>query len=125
MSSAFHIIGCTDRIGWRATRRVRRLTKYRTRRRLAAGLERALADAQAPNPAPGSALPVQRDSVIACRPELIELIERLRAARPVYAQGVELAAELLRNSDSPLYQPGGGLRAATDAALGALDGHLD
>ena len=122
--STVALIRRSQRVTWLDAWRARRLTKWRTRRRVAAGFERALADAEAPPPAFSAAIPIRRLSVIACRSELLELVERLRAPQPVYAQGVELGAELLKNANSPLYQAGGDLLAAVEAALEALDGHI-
>jgi propanediol dehydratase small subunit len=109
------------RFAWRA----RHLTKDRTRRRLATGLERAIDSAQLPPQSITAAVPVQREAVIACQTELLALAERLRAPEPVYAQGVALVAELLGTADSPLYQYGADLRGAVRAASAALDGRLD
>ena len=106
---------------WRA----RRLTKARTRRRLAAGLERVLADAARPPQSISAAVPPQREAVLACRAELLSLADRLRAPEPVYAQGVALVSELLGTADSPLYQFGADLSAALRAVASALDGNLD
>jgi propanediol dehydratase small subunit len=122
--STVALIRRSERLSWLDVWRARKLTKSRTRRRLAAGFERALADAEAPAPRLSAAIPVRRPSVAACRDELLELVERLRSPSPVYAQGVELGAELLKNAASPLYQPSGDLRAAIEAALEALDGHI-
>jgi hypothetical protein len=105
-------------------RGARRLTKARTRRRLAAGLDHAVEAAGRHSQAITAAVPVQRDAVLACRAELLALAERLRGPEPVYAQGVALVSELLGNADSPLYQGGGDLRGAVEAAAAALDGEL-
>ena len=114
-----------DHLGWRTIRRLRRLTSDRTRGRLAAGLERAVADAEAPRLRLSAAIPVQRRKVTGCRGELLELAERLRTPGPAYAQGIARAAGLLSDVDSPLYQSGGDLRAAVETALLALDGHVE
>jgi hypothetical protein len=105
-------------------RAARRLTKTRPRRRLAAGLERAVETAERPTRAITAAVPVQRLAVLACRADLLALAERLRGPEPVYAQGVALISELLGNADSPLYQAGGDLSAAIEAAASALEGDL-
>jgi hypothetical protein len=106
---------------WRA----RRLTKARTRRRLASGLERAVAAAESPTQSLSAAVPLRREAVLACRAELVSLAERLRAPEPVYAQGVALVSELLGTADSPLYQSGADLTAALRAAAAALEGDLE
>ena len=103
-------------------RRAKRLTKPRTRRRLAAALERAAGAGRRRSSPFTPALPVERAVVRACRAELLAIAERLRAPEPVYAQGVALVGELLRSSDSPLYQGRGDLRKAAWAAMAALDG---
>ena len=122
--STVALIRRSERLSWLDVWRARKLTNFRTRRRLAAGVERALADAQAPPALLRAAIPVRRGSVIACRSELLELVERLRGPGAVYAQGVELSAELLTNPESPLYQPSADLHIAVETALEALDGHL-
>ena len=109
----------------RAAWRLRKLTKDRTRRRVAAGLVRAVADANEPQPWISARIPVQRRKVIGSRDELLELAERLLAPGPVYAQGVALAVGLLSDGGSPLYQSGGDLHSAVEEALLALDGHLE
>lgn len=110
---------------WRFAWRARHLTNARTRRRLATGLERAVEAAARPRQAITAAVPLQRDAVLASRPELLALADRLRAPEPVYAQGVALVSELLGNADSPLYQSGADLRSAVAAATAALDGCLE
>jgi hypothetical protein len=125
MSQAIALLGGASRPGWRAAWRARQLTKDRTRRRLATGLTRAVADAESQRQAVGAAIPVRRQAVLNCRRELLELAERLCAPRPAYAQGVAMAAELLSDACSPLYQAGGDLRGAVGAALAALDGQLE
>jgi hypothetical protein len=108
------------RFAWHA----HRLTRDRTRRRLATGLERAVAAAQLPPESLTAAVPLQRRAVIDCRDELLALAERLRGPEPVYAQGVALVSELLRNADSPLYQSREELPAAIETAAAALEGDL-
>jgi hypothetical protein len=104
----------------RVVREARRLTKERTRVKLARGIERALHDATRPPGPITSAVPVIR-----ARPQLQALAARLRAPEPVYAQGVAAARALLVDADSPLYQHGLDLDAATEYALTALDGHVE
>src|SRR5205809_4690620 len=100
----------------RFARGARRLTKARTRCRLAAGLEHAVQAAGRPTRAITAAVPLHRTAVLACRGDLLALAERLRGPEPVYAQGVALISELLGNADSPLYQGGSDLRAALESA---------
>jgi hypothetical protein len=109
----------------RVVREARRLTKERTRVKLARGIERALHDATRPPGPITSAVPVRRLAVIRARPQLQALAARLRAPEPVYAQGVAAARALLVDADSPLYQHGLDLDAATEYALTALDGHVE
>jgi hypothetical protein len=125
VSSAFALLGESSHIGWRASRKARSLTKDRTRKRLARGLERAVADADSGRRAVGAAIPIQRRAVLACRVELLELAARLLAPQPVYAQGVEMTQRLLTNPLSPLYQTGGDLHTLVTDASAALDGHLE
>ncbi|HYZ27768.1 MAG TPA: hypothetical protein VE570_01835 [Thermoleophilaceae bacterium] len=107
----------------RFARRAKRLTKTRTRKKFASGVERAVAAADDRRRRVfTAAVPVRRQTVHACRAELLALATRLRAPEPVYAQGVALVSELLGNSGSPLYRDGGDLRKAVWAALAALDG---
>jgi hypothetical protein len=102
--------------------RARQLTTSRTRARIADALERALAAADEPPGPYSAAVPVKRDQVHAARWELVAVAERLRAPRPVWAQGVAAVSQLLANADSPLYQSGQDLREAAAAAIEMLDG---
>ena len=95
------------------------------RRELAAGLVRAVRQAERPSEAIGTAMPVQHAAVLGCRGRMLALAERREATEPVDPLGVTMVAELLEDSDSPLYQGGGDLRAAVNAARTALDGRLD
>jgi hypothetical protein len=112
----------SPKLGRIAAWRARRLTKARTRERLAVGLERTIADAEAPPHWLSSAIPVHRVAVLSLRSELQAIAERLRAPEPVYAQGVALAKDLLSDSGSPLYQVRADLRAAVGRIAAALDG---
>ncbi len=125
MTHAIALLGGPARLaGWRAALQLRKLTNARTRRRVASGLLRVIAEAESPRQSIGASLPVQTRAVVACREEMLELALRLRSARPVHAHGVSLAARLVTDAGSPLYQADGDLRAAVGAALLALDGHL-
>jgi hypothetical protein len=125
MTSAAALLRETTSVSRRAARQARRLTKDRTRSKLADAIERAVAAAAGPPRAISAALPVQRTAVAACRPELLELADRLRTPGPVYAHGVAAAFGLLRDAESPLYQSGGDLPAAVRDALAALHGHVE
>jgi hypothetical protein len=102
-----------------------RMVSQRARRRLAEGLERAVTRAEQRPGALTSAVPVSRQAARDARGALLDLGERLRAPRPVDADGVRLARELLLDGSGPLYVPRrpGELRAAARRALRALDGH--
>jgi hypothetical protein len=113
------------KVGRIAAWRARRLTTDRKRERLAAGLERTIAAAEAPPQSLSSAVPVRRSAVLASRWQLLALAQRLRAPAPVYAQGVALVAELLSNADSPPYQADGDLDDAVLTILAALDGNVE
>jgi hypothetical protein len=125
MSHAAALLGGPWTARVRTAWKLRRLTSDRTRRRLANGLTRLVADAQKPAPAISAAIPIRRAAVMAVSPELLELATRLRAPGPAYAQGVSLASELLTDGNSPLYQTGRDLRGAVEKALAALDGHIE
>ncbi len=108
---------------WRATREAH-MTSERARRRLAQSIERAVARAAGPPPFRTAVVPVAREAAGEARGALLDLAERLRAPRPVVADGVRLARALLVDGDGPLYVPQepGELRAAALRALDALDG---
>jgi hypothetical protein len=103
-------------------RRARRLVAPRARCRLAAGLARLLAAADAPRPVYSAAVPPHRGEVRAARPDLEALIDRLRDERPVTARGVALVSLLLADGASPAYAPArpGALREWVATALRAL-----
>ena len=91
------------------------------RRELAAGLVRAVREAQNHPQSIGTALPIRHGAVSDCSAELLELAERL-LVDPVDPDGIALVAKLIEDSSSPLYQAGGDLRAAVVTARAALDG---
>jgi hypothetical protein len=86
-------------------RRAEQLVGRRWRRRLAGGLERLIAAAEAPRPAFSAAVPPRRDEVRAAQPVLEALIVRLRDDAPVQARGVALVSLLLSDGASPAYTP--------------------
>jgi len=108
--------------------RSRRLTSRRYRERMAAGLARAVRDAEATTRGFSAAVRPDQREVIAARTVLATLDRRLRAAEPVSAQGVAELELLLTDGTSPLYRPtepgalGSRLRAAA-AALEPLARH--
>jgi hypothetical protein len=89
---------------WLETRRSGRLTSLRTRRRLAAGLQRTLNAAES-RPMLTSAIPVQREAVLRARDEIEQLIAGLLGPDEVTPRGVALVHELLTDGCSPLFAP--------------------
>ncbi len=108
--------------------RSRRLTGRRFRRRIAAGLVRAVRDAERSTPGFSAAVRPDRREVADTRALLCNLERRLRSDVPVSPQGVALLESLLTDGTSPLYRPtepgalGSRLRAAA-AALEPLARH--
>jgi hypothetical protein len=102
-----------------------RMVSERARWRLAESLERAVARADDRRTRFTSAVPVSREAAGDARGALLDLGERLRAPRPIHADGVRLARELLLDGGGPLYvaRRPGELRGAARRALRALDGH--
>jgi hypothetical protein len=120
-------VAAAMRLGLRA--RVRavleaRMVSARSRRRLAEALEHAIVRAERPQRAFTAAVPISPEAVRDAQGALLDLAERLRAPRPVDADGIRLARALLIDGAGPLYvttRPGE-LRQAALRALGALDG---
>jgi hypothetical protein len=115
------------RLGLRARLRAQRearMVSPRSRRRLAEGLERSVARAGRRRPAFSAVVPVCAQAKDDAREALLDLAERLRAPRPVDADGMRLARALLVDGSGPLYVPTapGTLRRAAVRALEALDG---
>ena len=90
------------------------------RQAVAAGLERAVQEAEREPQRLGSALPLQREAIRRCREDLLALAARVKSDESASGLGLTLANELLTDVDSPLYQGSGDLRAATRRALAAL-----
>lgn len=84
---------------WRADQ----LTSPLERQGLADEVGRLLEDAARPSPLRGAAAPLDRPGVLACDELLRELAQELRHAELVYARGVALVRQLLRDGGSPLY----------------------
>jgi len=78
--------------------RARRLTSWRTRRRLAKALEEIERDR-------GPGLPVRHDQVMEARDLLSELTTALRSRERVSARGVLLARRIITDGCGPLYAP--------------------
>jgi hypothetical protein len=76
--------------------RARRLTSWRTRRRIAKALEEVEL---------GAGLPVRRDQVREARDLLSELATALRSRDRVSARGVLLARRIITDGCGPLYAP--------------------
>ena len=101
--------------------RAQRITRPRSRRRVADGLARAARDAQSATPGFSAAVRPHRGEVVAARIVLSQLERRLRDPQPVSARGVALLRTLLSDGTSPLYRPderdalGSRLRAAAAA----------
>jgi hypothetical protein len=93
----------------------RELIGARARRRLAAGFDRLLRSATLRTVPWSPAVPLNRREIAAARDELAELAARLRAASPVPARAVALAAVLLSDGTSPLYYAAPG-RSALELA---------
>jgi hypothetical protein len=103
--------------------RAERLITRRYRARVAAGLARAVRDAEATTHGFSAAIRTDRREVIAARTVLATLERRLRATEPVSAQGVALLESLLTDGGSPLYRPTepGALGSQLRAAAAALE----
>ena len=104
--------------------RCQRLTSRRYRKRVAAGLTRAVRDAEEARALRFSAaIRPHRSEVIAARAVLATLDRRLRAPEPVSAQGVARLESLLTDGTSPLYRPTepGALGSRLRAAAAALE----
>jgi hypothetical protein len=90
---------------------------------VAAGLTRAVRDAEAGTSGFSAAVRPYRREVIAARTVLATLDRRLRGVEPVSAQGVALLESLLIDGTSPLYvhiEPGA-LGSRLRAAAAALE----
>ena len=103
--------------------RAERLTSRRYRARIAAGLARAVRDAEGAGRGFTAAVRPDRREVAAARTVLATLDRRLRAAEPVSAQGIALLELLLTDGASPLYRPTepGALGSRLRAAAAALE----
>ena len=103
-------------------RRAEQLTSLRRRRALAAALNRALREAEAP-PAPfTAAVPVRRREIRKTRDEIEQLARDLLAPGEVRPRGVVLVQNMLTHGESPLFtaSPDGALQRAVRQARSAL-----
>lgn len=83
-----------------------RLRRSSARRTIASELEIALwAGQRPPTERPVSQIDINREAVLAARPALEILITRLRSPSPVNPRGVALSDLLVRDAQSPLYEP--------------------
>ena len=103
--------------------RGQRLTGRRYRVRVAAGLARAVRDAEAIPYGFSAAVRPDRREVIAARTVIATMDRRLRASEPVSPQGVAMLGSLLTDGTSPLYRPAepGTLGSQLRAAAAALE----
>jgi hypothetical protein len=103
--------------------RAQQLVGSRSRRGIADGIRRALADAERPGAERPGAAPVCRERVRAAATELRALAGRLLSAAPLPARGVAQARLLLCDAGGPLYRVSGSddLPGRVSAALGFLD----
>jgi hypothetical protein len=103
--------------------RAQQLVGMRSRRDLAGGIRRVLADAERPGAARPGPVPVCQDRVRAAAAELQALAGRLLSPAPLPARGVAQARLLLSDAGGSLYRRGGpdDLGARVAAALSSLD----
>lgn len=103
--------------------RARILTGRRSRRRLAAGLGRALRSAGSEYRGLSAAVAPDSVAVLAARPVLGALERRLRDPRPIRAQGAAMLSILLTDGTSPLYRGSdpGALGSELRSAASSLD----
>lgn len=93
-------------------RRADELTSRRKRLRIAAVLDRVIAEAEGPAVPFESRSPLARGAICTCAAQVQSIVDRLESARPVAPRGVAQAALLIRDGSSPLYSP-----ATTETAL--------
>jgi hypothetical protein len=85
--------------------RARQLTEPRQLRCAVTRLERVLREAAVPSRGLTAQAPVQRDAILAARPFLLNLRERLRATQQPRPAGVARTVLLLLDGCGPLYAP--------------------
>jgi hypothetical protein len=85
--------------------RAAQLTSPKEVRIVTERLESILRDADHPQPGFSARVPIQREQVIAARPFVANLVERLRAVEHPCAPGVARARLLLTDGSSPFYAP--------------------
>lgn len=83
--------------------RARELVEEETRRRIAANLRRALAEAEAPRSPFSVKAPIARAALRDSREDVEDVANRLSGPAPVSPQGVARARMLLTDGTGPLY----------------------
>ena len=103
--------------------RARNLTRLRTRRRIAGGLEHVVETAERRTLHWTAAAPLDAKAVLEARTDLIMLATRLKSPEPVNPCGVAQAELLLSDYESPLQNNDATetVREAARRALAALD----
>jgi hypothetical protein len=98
----------------------------RHRRRTARKWQKLLRQAKEPRRRFSTALPAPHDEVLAAEPAIIALIEYLEDRRPMPAQVVTRAHELITDPTGVVYLPPhpGALRAAVEDVLDILNSTL-
>jgi hypothetical protein len=98
------------------------LTRSRTREKLAASVD----DVLAPVLTLSSAVAPDRREVSVASAHLMRLRALLRSRAPVYAQGMAMLRQVLRDGGSPMYLPAwpGALAQAIEEIIAALEGSL-
>ena len=91
--------------------RAAQLTSWRTRRLIAAGLDRLLRASEGPQRRWWAAC--RRDPLAANAGAISELADLLRADAPLYARGIAIVNRLLTDGNGPLYR-GNGARIAAE-----------
>jgi len=87
-------------------RRAEQITSLRSRRKLAANLNRTLRKAELPQASFTAAVPLQRHEILSARSEIERLAKDLVAPGDVEPRGVLLVHRLLTDGSSPFYTPG-------------------
>jgi hypothetical protein len=102
--------------------RAEQLTSPRSRRPLAAGLNRTIREAGRPARSLTAAVPLQRHQVLAARDEIEQLARDLAGPDEVQPRGVLAVHALLTHGDSPFFTPSpdGTLNHAVRHARAAL-----
>ncbi len=86
-------------------RRAYVLQHWRVRHRLADGLERLVIDAVAPPQEAGTAVPVEREAVLAAQHDLLRLVRVLRSEPAPPVRGIAMVSILLTDGSGPVFAP--------------------